>query len=444
MKRAILASVLLVLGACPLQLLGCNQSAAQDASISNQPSLSQQIPASGQSSESSVIELFSWWARVGESDALGALMHEHQKRFPNDSMINATAELSGLARKTLRERLLRGEPPDSFQANIGYDMMQWVIVNGLDARESRLLPLDGELVNISEVRKAVPKTLIDLLSYDGHLYGVPSNVHRINSIFYNKRVFRDHGLKVPSRIEDLKVLGERLQRDRIPLFALGSREPWTLALFTFENLLVSREGPQFYEDFFHGKMQADDPRVVATLRNALELLDFANPDHARLSWLQALELVMRGQAAMTVMGDWARVSLNAHGMKLDEDYGELAFPGTEDVFVFTSDAFSLPRNSKNLAGAKRLLSTMASREGQKAMNDAKVALSARLDVVPSQEPILKQKHRLMTRGPLTLAFSGLVPAQFAEDMGQALAEMVAEKDPEPVVLSLRSRYALLR
>lgn len=391
-----------------------------------------------------VIELFSWWARVGESDALGSLMREHQKRFPQDSMINASAELSGLARRTLRERLLRGEPPDSFQANIGLDMMQWVVLNGLDARESRLLPLDGELSNIAELRAQVPKTLQELLSYDGKLYGVPSNVHRINSVFYNKRVFQQHGLSEPRSLADLGRMGKLLKGSEIPMFAIGSREPWTLALFVFECLLIGREGAKFYEDYFGGLLQPDDRRMLATLRDAIELLDYANPDHARLSWLQALDLVVQGRAAMTVMGDWARVSFNAHGMKLGEDYGEFAFPGTDDTFVFTSDAFSLPRSSKNPEGAKRLLATMASREGQKAMNDAKGALSARLDVVPSMDPILEQKHRLLIQGPLVLAFSGKVPTRFADDLGEALAEMIAQRDLEPVILSLRSRYALLK
>lgn len=422
-------------------LNGCGNPTEDSARETARPT----VPSvSSATTQSGVVELFSWWARVGESDALGALMREHQSRFPGDSMINASAELSGLARKTLRERLLRGEPPDSFQANIGLDLMQWVIVNGLDGRESRLLPLDDELSNISELRQNLPKALVELLSYDGRLYGVPSNVHRINSVFYNKHVFRTYGLSEPRTVDDLMAAGERLKQAGIPLFALGSRESWTLSLFVFECLLIAREGHQFYQDFFHGGMRPNDPKLRATLQAALKLLDYANADHARLSWLQSLDLVFRGRAAMTVMGDWARVSFNAHGMKLGQDYGEFAFPGTGDTFVFTSDAFSLPRNSKNKEGAKRLLATMASREGQLAMNAAKSSLAARLDALPTMDPVLASKHRLMTDGPLVLAFSGLVPPRVAEDLGQALAEMVAERDLEPVLLTLRSRYPLLR
>ena len=257
-----------------LTVNGCT-SKSEEAAVAESTATPAVALSSGESvATGGAIELFSWWARVGESDALGALMREHQRRFPRDTMINATAELSGLARKTLRERLLRGEPPDTFQANIGHDMMQWVVVNGLDAGESRLLPLDRELSNVEELRLQLPKVLLDLLSYDGKIYGIPTNIHRINSVFYNKKVLRERGLTEPKTVDDLTALGARLKRDSIPLFALGSREPWTLVLFVFECLLVSREGGKFYTDFFRGGVKPDDPKIRATLNAAFELLDY--------------------------------------------------------------------------------------------------------------------------------------------------------------------------
>jgi hypothetical protein len=50
----------------------------------------------------------------------------------------------------------------------------------------------------------------------------------------------------------------------------------------------------------------------------------------------------------------------------------------------------------------------------------------------------------MASGLMVLALSGIVPPRFAEDVGAVLAEMAAQRDIEPVVHTLRSRYALLR
>jgi glucose/mannose transport system substrate-binding protein len=403
-------------------------------------SLEAQVTATGRP-----IEMFTWWERVGDSDALGALIKEQQRRYPGDVIINASAGLSGLARKTLRTRMLRHEPPDTFQANAGFDLLQWVLMNGMDARETRLLPLDQMVPGAADWRRVMPPAVLEQVTYDGKIYGVPSNVHRINSVFYNKQVFARYGLSEPSSVADLPAMARKLQGSGVTLIAVGSREPWTVALMTFECLLVAREGPEVYRDYFRGRLRADDPRIARTLEATLRLFAFVNPDHAKLSWLQAVDLVIRGQAAMTVMGDWARVSFNAHGLSAGVDYGEMAFPGTAGAFVFTSDAFSLPTDAKNKAGARRLLETIGSPEGQRAISLAKGALAARLDVPPpGTDPAEKAKAALLQKGPLVLALSGIVPRIFSEDLAAALAEMLAEHDIGPVIQTLRSRYSLLK
>ena len=89
---------------------------------------------------------------------------------------------------------------------------------------------------------------------------------------------------------------------------------------------MSREGPTFYEDYLHGKLKADDPRVKATLDALLDLAPIFNSDHAQYNWLQAVEMVTRGQAAMTAMGDWATVFFTTQGMQNGKDYGEIRVP----------------------------------------------------------------------------------------------------------------------
>jgi glucose/mannose transport system substrate-binding protein len=391
------------------------------------------------------IEMFSWVERIGDSDPLGALAAEHRRRYPADVIINARAALSGLARKALRSRMLHNEPPDTFQANVGDDLMQWVLTNGVDARESKLLPLDDLVAGAAAWRGAMPEALLDRVSYDGKIYGVPASVNRNNTIFYNKKIFARYGLTEPKTVADLVALGGKLRGTGIPLIAVGSREPWTVALLTFECLLVAREGPAFYQDYFAGRLTADDPRLVHTLEAGLDLFAFVNRDHRELSWLQAVELVTRGEAAMTVMGSWARAPFATAGLKPGADYGEIPFPETAGVFVFSADAFALPSEAKNRAGVERLLATIGSPEGQRAVSRARGILSARVDVPPPEtDPVLLANYAMLKKGPLVMALSGLLPAAFGEDLADALAEMLDQHDVDPIVHMLRSRYVLLK
>jgi glucose/mannose transport system substrate-binding protein len=443
-------------GALALAAAACLAAAGQSACERSAPAATSSSEASraadddrpraARAAHAVPIEMFSWWTRAGEVDSLGTLLGFHGRVHPGDIIINATAELSGLARKTLRTRMMHGEPPDTFQANAGNDLMQWVRMNGTDATESRLVALDTVLpAEVAAWRRVMPQVLLDQVSHDGKMYAVPANVHRINTIFYNKHVFDLHGLEEPRSVADLVTLARRLEGTNVPLFGLGGREPWTIALFVFECLLVSREGPHFYNEYFHGRLKADDPRMIGTLQEAVKLLGFVNADYQQLSWLEAVDLVANGRAAITVIGDWARSSLNARGLKIGQDYGQLPFPGSEATFVFTSDTFNLPVGAKNRAGALRLLATIGSAEAQREVDTTKGTLAARTDVLPpADDPTLTEMHTLLRHGPLVLALSGMVPREFSEDVAAALLEMLREHDIDPVVHALRSRYALLK
>jgi len=391
------------------------------------------------------IEMFGWAERIGDSDPLTALAAIHHRRNPDDFIISARAASSGEARDALRARMLRNDPPDTFQANVGNDLMQWVLFNGIDALESKVVPLDDVVADIASWRRAIPAELLEQVSYKGRIYGVPANVHRNNTVFYNKHVFAKFGLAEPASVADLLAQGRKLRERGVPLIAVGSSEPWTLSLLVFECLLVSREGPAFYRDFFAGRLTPSDPRVLRTLQAGVELLAFANPDQRQISWEQAVEKVVRGEAAMTVMGEWARGPFIAARMKLGVDYDEIPFPGTTEVFVFSADAFALPVDARNRATAARLLATIGSVEGQRAISQARRTLSARIDVPPvADDPALARSYALLQKGPLLMALSGLVPASFSRDLDASLAEMIDRRDTEPVVQTLRSRYALLK
>jgi len=113
--------------------------------------------------------------------------------------------------------------------------------------------------------------------------------------------------------------------------------------------------------------------------------------------------------------------------------------------VFSADAFGLPVDASNRATAARLLSTVGSLEGQRAISQARRTLAARIDVPPpGDDPALARSYALLQKGPLLMALSGLVPASFSRDLDASVAEMIDRHDAEPVIQTLRSRYVLLK
>ncbi len=387
------------------------------------------------------IELVTWWGRLGQSEPVRALITEHAKRYPHDYLINATTRISGRVRETIRNRMMSGDPPDVFQCNVGYDMRQWVSVNGLDDHDSKLVPLDD---SFSSLWTVVAPKLLDYIAYQGKLYGVPATVHRVNATFYNKALLAANGLTPPASVAELKAAGRKLRAAGIPLFAMSGKEPWQLGHFVFEGLLVAREGPDFYRRYLGGGERPDDPRIVKTLEEALELLQYANSDWQELTFLEAADMVVQGKAAMSVDGDWMTVYFAKDGLSASSPIAEGAFPGSEETFVFTADLFSLPVRAKNAAGAKRLLSTIVSPETQRVLSRVKGSISPRTDFNDAGlTAIQQQKVQLLRRGNLALALSGIVPTQFHDDVNWALLDMAKRRNIKPALDTLRSRYHLL-
>jgi glucose/mannose transport system substrate-binding protein len=393
-----------------------------------------------------LVELFSWWTKPGEVEALNAVLSVHEQRYPGAKVINAAAKDSATARDRLRQRLEDREPPDTFQANVGQDLLRWVLYNGADASESKLEPLDGKAVVGRDFRDVFPEPVLSAAGFAGEVYAVPVNIHRTNSLFYNKQIFADLGLEPPQSLDDLYAVSDELQAQGIVPIAVGAKGSWTLALLFFENLLIAKEGASFYEDYFGGRVDvAADPRVLEVLDESLRLWRYTNADARQVEWDEAVAMVHDGRAAMTVMGDWAKGTLEQLGGVPGETFGQVAFPGTAGVFVFTADTFPLPKGAPRRKDALDFLGTLASLEGQNAFNPIKGSIPARTDIDESAYDVLARAMiKDFRRDTLELALSGRAPAAFNDYVQAGLADMVDQLDPEPARFALMNRYDVLQ
>lgn len=424
--RPVRGVALLALGCASLALLaGCSrESVGEDAPL---------------------VELFSWWTKAGEAEALDAVLAVHAARYPGAKVINAAAKSSASARDRLRQRLEDRDPPDTFQANVGRDLLRWVTYGGTDAAQSKLEPLSGPDLVGADFRDVFPEAVLAAAGLGGEVYAVPVNIHRINSLFYSQRVFDELGLEPPESLAELYAVSEEVKRHGLVPIALGAKGGWTLSLLCFENLLIATQGVGFYRDYFEGRVDsAADPRMLALLDECLKLVAYTNEDARQLEWDEAAAMVQEGRAAMTVMGDWAKGTLEQLGGVPGESFGQVPFPGTRGTFVFTADTFPLPKGAPRRADALAFLGTLASVEGQNAFNPIKGSIPARSDSDPRLFDVLaRSMMRDFHRDELVLALSGLASPVFNDYVQEGLAAMFDQRDPEPARLALTNRYDVL-
>jgi glucose/mannose transport system substrate-binding protein len=395
-----------------------------------------------------VVEIFSWWTSGGEAQALEAVLEYHKELHPKTTVINAAADSAATARTDLQERLAGGRPPDMFQANIGADLFKWVLFNQANDDESKVEDLSA-MADDNGWRDAFAPAVVDALSYDGKLYAVPLNIHRENALFYNKAIFEEHNLQPPTTLEELHTVCDALQAEGVTPMSFGNGNPWPMSILVFENILLATAGPDFYNSYFAGQESADAPEIDAALDEFQHIWSYMNSDVNSLDWDQGVNLVGTGDAAMTVMGDWAKGYLTSSGLEAGVDFGQIPFPGTAGTFVFTADTFPLPLGAPNRAGAVELLKTLASAEGQNVFNPIKGSIPARTDIDSSDYDIVAQQTiedfaDASANQGLAKALSGLAPGDFVDPVNTSLKAFTEDGDKANVMLTLRNYYDLLQ
>ena len=323
------------------------------------------------------LEIFSWWTAGGEADGLAALFDLYHTQFPSVDIINATVAggAGSNAKAVLRTRMLGGNPPDSFQVHAGHELIDtWVVAGKMEP--VTFIFRDNGLLSY------FPPGLITIISWKGEIYSVPVNIHRSNVLWYNTRIFAANGLTPPRTLADLLTICDTLARRGITPLALGDNGIWA-SVHLLESVLLGTMGPAKYTGLWTGATPWDGADVRRALRTFAALLRYVNTDHAALSWDGAVQYVIDGKCAMTVMGDWAEGYFKARGLTPNKEFGWVPSPGTAGSFIALSDSFGLPRGAPHRDAAVRWLTLAASREGQDAFNPHKGSIPSRIDANPA-------------------------------------------------------------
>lgn len=382
------------------------------------------------------VEIFSWWTGAGEEEGLLAMIDLFNEKFPDIAVKNAAvAGGAGTnAKAVLATRMQGNDPPSTFQVHGGEELNKsWVAADKME-------PLN-ELYEQNDWMDKFPKSLIDLVSSDGNIYSVPVNVHRGNVVFYNKAIFEEHNLEVPTTLDEFFAVAEKLEAAGVVPLALGDKETWE-ATQIFENLLAAELGADDYIKLFNGEIEFDDERVIKASENFDKLLNYVNEDHASRSWQDSAQLVAEGEAAMLNMGDWAKgYFVNDLGLVTNEDFGYFAFPDTVGQFAVITDTFGLPKGVKHVEETKEFLTFLGSVEAQDVFNPLKGSIPARIDADPEKyDAYGKDTIEDFKTAELfpSLAHGSAASEGFVTKANQAVNIFVTQRDVDNFVKALKN------
>lgn len=357
-----------------LGLVGCATTPAEEETSGSSGS-----GGSGTSETATgTVEVFSWWTGGGEEAGLNALVEVFNAEYPNIEFVNAAvAGGAGTnARAVLATRLEANDPPDSFQGHAGAELMDYITAGQLEDLSS--------LYEEQGWAAVMPETLLPLITVDGAIYSVPVNIHRANVMWANPSVLADNGISMPNSWDEFFVAAETLEAAGIIPLALG--EQWT-QLHLFETVLLGELGTDAYNGLWDGSTDWGSSAVGSALATFDKVLSYTNADAASLAWQDASQLVINGDAAFNIMGDWAEGFFRVDNSLVEQvGYTWAPAPGTAGTFQFLSDSFTLPKGAPDRDSAIAWLKVAGSAAGQDAFNVKKGSIPARNDADKSIYP----------------------------------------------------------
>ncbi|MDK4742530.1 ABC transporter substrate-binding protein [Rhizobium sp. CNPSo 3464] len=342
-------------------------------------------------------EVMTSWTSGGEAAALDVIKQEFEKRggIWKDSSIAGF----GAADAAFQNRLVAGDPPAAKQTVLG-------LANADFVSKGLLSPIDG-IAKAGKWADVLPKSIADLISYNGQVYLAPTGAHGESWVFYSKETFAKAGVsEEPKSWDEFFAALDKLKAAGVQPVAWGGQS-WQESK-VFNMILLTQVGIDGFLKIYVGKDkgEASTEGVKKTLDILGKLRAYVDEGAAGRNWNDATAMVITGKAGVQFMGDWAKGEFVAAGKALGKDYGCMLAPQSPGM-VYVADSFSFPK-----------IADAASQKGQTllaevAMDPAiQVEFSLRKGSVPMRTDVDKSKLDICAQKGLELMSAGkIVPDQ---------------------------------
>ncbi|MCH2250548.1 ABC transporter substrate-binding protein [Cognatishimia sp.] len=316
-------------------------------------------------------EVLHWWTSGGEAKSVAVLQQEFADNGGTWTDMPVAGGGGDAAMQALRARVLAGNAPTAVQLK-GPAIQEWYE--------------EGVLADISAVAEAqgwadvLPESIAGHMKCEGSWCAAPVNVHRVDWIWANADVLESNGIAMPTSWDEFNAAAKKLQAAGIIPLAHGG-QAWQDAT-VFEAVALGILGADGYRKAFVDLDQETltSPAMVAVFDQMRMMRGFVDPNFPGRDWNLATAMVMNGEAAFQIMGDWAKGEFLAAGKAPGDDFLCASTPG--EGFLYNVDSFAMfsVDGDDKQAGQALLAELIVGKNFQKVFNLNKGSIPARTDV----------------------------------------------------------------
>lgn len=219
----------------------------------------------------------------------------------------------------LKTRFVREDYPDIL--GIGGDINYSYFI------DSNILADVSDFDGLSEVNEGYVNILegLEFVPTEG-TYGVPY-VANAAGILYNRKMFQDHGWKIPTTWEELMTLCDTIQSEGILPFYFGFKDTWT-CLAPWNSLAVDLAPSDVCQQVNAGNAKFSD-EYRETAEKMLKLVQYGEEGPFAYGYNDACTAFANGESAMFAIGSYAVPQIKSVNPDLDID--SFVTPGSESA-----------------------------------------------------------------------------------------------------------------
>lgn len=364
-------------------------------------------------------DVIHFWTSGAEAKAAKAIADAYTQK--GGKWIDSAVVGGPAARAAAINRIAGGNPPTA---------MQWTSIVALRdlASQGLIANLDDEAAK-GNWKAVLPPLLYDRISYEGHIIAAPLNVQASNMMFYSTKIFSDLKIEPPKNWDEFFVVADKIKAAGLTALAIGIQRPQMHYLF--QSILLGTGGSDHYRKVWvdHDVAAAGDASTVKAfevLRRLTGYVDSASPNR---KWNDTSYLVQKNQAAMQIIGDWAKSEFMVAGLTPGKEFGCTLAPGNENHLITIVDLMAFPASNQD-AARQKLAETVMDPAVQVAFNSIKGSLPSRTDAkIPNLDMCGTLTEKVVQQSPQNLVpgYSGV----FSGDTEGAIGDLIVQYWNDP-------------
>jgi raffinose/stachyose/melibiose transport system substrate-binding protein len=207
---------------------------------------------------------------------------------------------------------------------------------GVSASDDNVAADAGLFVDLTDedFMKNFTPTVLETTAYNGKQYTVPTGLSYYSGVYYNKSIFEDAGLEIPTTWSEFEAAAATLQDAGITPLGIGGKDSWPAGLAMLAAVQglypTAADKDALATGLWDNSLSLTDGTQLQVLERVKSLYDMAQKNFAGVGYDAIPSGFANGDFAMTVDGTWNQTTIDAAVGDAFE-YGYFPLPASDDA-----------------------------------------------------------------------------------------------------------------